>query len=94
MNKYELMVIVDAQKAQQEKEDLLKQTAEAINKSGGKVTNSQIWLDKHRMAFNITKKNEGTYLLFNFETTPAPLVKIREFLRLNEDVLRCVITKA
>ena len=94
MNKYELMVIVDAQKPQQEKDDILKQTTEGINKSGGKVINSQVWLDKHRMAFNIKKKNEGTYFLINFETITDHLPKIREFLRLNEEILRCVISKS
>ncbi len=94
MNKYEIMVIVDAQKNQQEKDEVIKQTSDAITKGGGKVTSTAVWLDKHRMAFNIKKKNEGTYYLLGFDSAAASLTKIREFLRLNEEILRCVITKA
>ena len=93
MNKYELMVIVDAQKSQPEKEDLYKQTTDAVTKVGGKVINAQVWLDKHKLAFSIKKKNEGTYYLVNFESETSFLAKIKELLRLNEEVLRYLIIK-
>ena len=93
MNKYELMIIVDAQKPQPEKEEIYKQTADVIAKAGGKVISAQVWLDKHRMAFNIKKKNEGTYYLVNFESQTSFLTKIKELLRLNEQILRSIIIK-
>ena len=93
MNKYELMVIVDAQKSQTEKDEVFKQTTDAINKGGGKIINSQVWLDKHRMAFNIKKKSEGTYYQVNFESLSTNLAKVKELLRLNEEILRYLITK-
>ena len=91
MNKYELMVIVDAQKPQPEKEEIYKQTTDAITKAGGKVINAQVWLEKHRFAFNIKKKNEGTYYLVNFEGDSQATHNIRATLRLNEKILRYLI---
>ncbi len=93
MNKYELVLIIDAQKSDQEKGDVFKQTNEAITKGGGKIVNSQVWLDKHKMAFSIKRKTEATYYVVNFESQPSFLAKIKELLRLNEEILRSLIIK-
>lgn len=93
MTKYEIMVIVKSQMTQEEKETVCKQVSDAIVKNGGKVVSSQMWLDKHRFAFNIKKASEGTYYLIKFEAPGASVEKIRQASRLNEDILRFAITK-
>ena len=93
MNKYELVLIVDAQKTDQNKEEVFRQTNDAIAKGGGKIVNSQVWLDKHKLAFSIKRKTEGTYYIVNFESQPSFLAKIKELLRLNEEILRSLIIK-
>ena len=92
MNKYELVVIIDAQKAQPEKDEIYKQLNDSVVKGGGKVTGSQVWLERQKFVFNIKKKNEGTYYLVNFESAASSLPKIKEFLRLNENILRYLLT--
>ena len=92
MNKYELVVIIDAQKAQPEKDEIYKQLTDAVVKADGKVTASQVWLDRQKFVFNIKKKNEGTYYLINFESATSSLPKIKESLRLNENILRYLLT--
>lgn len=92
MNKYELVVIVDAQKAQPEKDEIYKQLTDSIVKGGGKVTAAQVWLERQKFVFNIKKKSEGTYYLVNFESITTSLPKIKEFLRLNEHILRYLLT--
>ena len=94
MNKYELVVIIDAQKAQPEKEEIYKQLTDSVVKGGGKVTANQVWLDRQKFVFNIKKKTEGTYYLVNFESAASFLPKIKEFLRLNENILRYLLTVA
>ena len=91
MEKYELVVIVDANAPQEKKESILKETTDAIGKSEGKVINSQVWLDKHRFTFRIQKCLEGTYYTVNFEALPAAINKIRQSLKLNEEILRSLI---
>ena len=92
MNKYELVVIIDAQKAQPEKDEIYKQLNDSLVKGGGKVTAAQVWLERQKFVFNIKKKTEGTYYLINFEA-PGPLAKKMDpVLRLNERLLRYLIT--
>ena len=93
MNKYELVVIVDAQKPVGEKEEIYKQITECVVKGGAKVINAQVWLERQRLVFTIKKKTEGTYYLVNFESAGSALAKMKELLRLNENILRYLIIR-
>ena len=91
--KYELVVIVDAKLTNEMKEAVRKEVTDTINKRGGKVINSQVWLEKHKLTFQIKKCNEGTYYLINFEGKSEIVQKIRPILKLNEKILRFDIIK-
>ena len=93
VRKYELVVIVDARLANEEKESILNGVKEAIAKAGGKVTNSEVWLEKHKFTFLIKKCAEGTYYLVNFEAEAAVIEEIRTSLKLNDKILRFLIIK-
>ncbi len=94
MNKYELVYIVDAHSAQGTKDEIAKQVADALAKSEIKVVNTQLWLDRHKMSFNIQKIAEGTYYLLNLEAKTSSIAKLHTALRLNEQVLRFMTVKA
>ena len=94
ITKYELMLILDAHMSTDNKEQVLKGVAELINKSGGKVINSQVWSEKQKFTFEIKKHKEGTYYLVNFEGEGNTVAKIESALKLNEKVLRSVVVKA
>ena len=94
MDKYELMVLVKAQSPQEEKDSIFKQTTEAVTKNGGKVVSNQVWLEKHKLAFSIQKCWEATFYLIKFDAATSVIDKIRQTIRLNEGVLRYLITKA
>ena len=94
MNKYELMVIVNSQLPQEEKESIFKQATDCVLKGGGKVINGQVWQDKFKMNFSIKKCQEATYYLINFEGARAAVQGIRDLLRLNENMLRFAIFNA
>ncbi len=93
MNKYELVVVVDATLSQEQKEALVKEVTDSIAKLNGKVINRQVWLDKQKFTFRMKGKGEGTYYLIGFESPAAAAVKVREALRLNEKLLRSLIVK-
>ncbi len=93
MNKYELVVLVKSQITNDEKEGIFKVATEAVTKSGGKVINAQVWLEKQKLAFDIKKCWEATYYLVKFESLTKAIEKIRQTVRLNEDVLRFAIIK-
>ncbi|MCK5178271.1 MAG: 30S ribosomal protein S6 [Candidatus Omnitrophica bacterium] len=86
--KYELVVIVDAKSTNEAKEVIRKEVTDVINKCGGKVINSQVWLEKHKLTFQIKKCSEGTYYVINFEGQSDIISKIRPILKLNEKILR------
>ena len=94
MNKYELVYIVDAHLAAEAKEEVGKQIADAVTKADGKVINSNVWFERHRMSFPIKKVQDGSYYLVNWEGRGNASVKLRQSLRLNERVLRFLIIAA
>lgn len=94
MDKYELVVVVDAAISQEEKETTLKEAGEAIGKCDGQVINSQVWLEKQKMAFHMKKCSEGTFYTINFESPRSAFSKLSEILRLNEKILRSLIIRA
>ena len=89
--KYELVVIVSAALTPQEKEAVLKEASDIIGKHEGKVINSKVWLEKHKMTFPIKKVSEGTYFLLNFEGDGSRVSQLREALKMNEKILRSTI---
>ena len=92
MDKYELAVVVDAALPQEQKDSIVKETGEAIAKSGGKIINNQVWIEKHKMSFRMNKCAEGTYYLVNFESPRAGVLPLQQALRLNERILRFLLT--
>ncbi len=93
MSKYDLMVIVDGQKTQEQKEAVFKQASEAVTKTGGKIINNQVWLEKHKFHFKIKHCLEGTYYLVKFEAPTSSIEKAKQILRLNDDILRYLFIK-
>ena len=93
MDKYELVVIVDANLSQQEKEAICKECGDVIAKSDGKVLNSQVWLDKYKMSFRMKKCWEATFYLMNFEGLRSGIAKMRQLFKLHEKILRFLIIR-
>jgi small subunit ribosomal protein S6 len=93
LKKYEVVLIVDALLSSEEKDNICKNTAEAVNKIGGKVINSHVWLEKQKFTFDIKKKKEGTYYLVNIEMPSGLVAKLRTALKLNESILRFEVVK-
>lgn len=91
MNKYELVVVVDGMLGQEDKESILREATEGVSKGEGKIINSQLWLDKHKMSFPMRKSSHGTYYLINFESPAASVAKVKQNLTLNERILRFLI---
>ena len=93
LNKYELMIVVDAKHSADVKESIYKEVVDTVVKGGGKIINNQVWIEKHRLTYPIRKQNEGTYYLVNFESDGQAVKKIEPILRLNERILRYLISR-
>jgi small subunit ribosomal protein S6 len=93
MNKYELAVVVDAALPQEQKESVIKEVVDAIAKSGGKLINSQVWIEKHKLSFRLKKCWEATYYLLNVECPSSAVLPLQKILRVNERILRFLMTR-
>jgi len=93
MNKYELIVVVDAASLQEEKDTVLKEVIDVINKCDGKLINRNVWLDKHKFTFPVKKRKDGTYYILNFEGPQPRMAELRKLLRLNDKVLRFLLSR-
>lgn len=94
MDKYELAVVIDAALPQEQKESIVKETSEAISKAGGKVINSQVWIEKHKLSFRLKKCWEATYYLVNLESPRSAILPLQKVLGVNERILRFLLMKA
>jgi small subunit ribosomal protein S6 len=94
MNKYEAMFIIKPDLSEDDKKSLFSQISDVITKSNGTVSTSSIWAEKRKLYFTIKKYREATYYLVNFSLSPQDITKIRQAYKLNENILRVLITTA
>lgn len=92
MNKYEVMAIIKSGLTEEERKAVLGQINDVVTKYGGKVTQSSIWAERKKLTFRIGKSDEGAYYLLNFSMDPKFVKDLREAYRLNENILRSLIT--
>ena len=92
MKKYEAMFILKPDLNEEAKKTLFNQLGEAITKNGGSVTQASVWTEKKKLYFPLKKQHEGLYYLVNFSSPTEAVVKINHAYKLNEDVLRVLIT--
>jgi len=93
MNKYEAMFIVKPDLTEEQRKNLLHQIGEVIAKFSGNVSRADIWSEKRRLLFPIKRQQEGIYYLVNFNIPSDGIAKIREVYRINEDILRVLISR-
>jgi len=93
MNKYEAMLIVKPDLSEEEKKVLFSQISESVVKNNGNVTNAAVWMEKKKLFFPLKKQHEGMYYLVNFSALGSAVKDIRNAYKLNENILRALITK-
>lgn len=93
MKKYEAMFIVKPDLSEEEKKALFSQIGDSVTKNNGKVEQASVWSERKKLYFPIKKQQEGTYYLMNFNVPADTIVNMRQAYKLNENILRVLITK-
>lgn len=93
MNKYEAMFIVKPDLSDADKKLLFSQISDAVVKNNGSISQANIWSEKRKLYFSIKKYREGIYYLMNFIIAPDAVAKLKQIYKLNENILRVLITK-
>lgn len=93
MNKYEAMFIVKPDLNEDDKKALFNQFGEVVTKNNGTITAGSLWSEKKKFYFPLEKYREGLYYLLSFSAPPLAIQLIRRAYKLNEEILRVLITK-
>ena len=91
MNKYESVVIVNPNVDEAGLKELESTITGLINKNG-KVESVEN-LGKKKLAYEIKKNKEATYMLFNFEADPSSITELERNYRIMDDVIKFIVVK-
>jgi len=92
VTKYEFVYILDSMLDDAAVARSLEKYAKLIRDQGGEVTHQESW-GRKKLAYEIRKKNEGTYLFLRMQATKAVVAELYRVLRFDEDVLRTLIVR-
>lgn len=91
MRNYELAFIVDPEVEDNSLPEIEEKVKGWVEASGGVISNVDRW-GKRRLAYPIQKKNNGYYFILQLELPQQAGVEIEHEMRLNEQILRYMIT--
>lgn len=93
MRKYEAMFIIKPDLSEDDKKILFAQINDTVTKNKGNVLQGGIWSERRKLYFPLKKYREGIYYLMNFSIPdPIAIAQIRQTYKLNENILRVLIT--
>ena len=87
MNKYELMYIISAQATEEQREALIEKYKSFVESKGGVVSGVDK-LGMKKFAYAIDFKNEGFYVLMNFEAPSAIVDEMTKSMNIADLVVR------
>lgn len=89
MAKYELMFIIDPTLEEAAKDATVEKVQEIIN-ADGTVANVDVW-GMRKLAYPIQKKNEGYYVVVEFDASAALPKELDRRLKISDSVMRHII---
>lgn len=91
MLKYELMLILDTALEDAVREEAI-EAVKGVIATDGEVTNVDLWGNK-KLAYPIEKKNEGYYVVIEFNSSPELPKELDRRLKISENIMRHMIIK-
>ena len=91
MNKYESIIIINPNCTEEAIKALESKVTGLINKNG-KVESVEN-MGKKKLAYEIKKNKEATYMLFNFEAKPDSIAELERNYRITDDILKFIVVR-
>ena len=91
MNKYESIIIVNP-KIEEEGLKKLEEKFTGLINENGKVESVEN-MGKKKLAYDIKKNKEGTYMLFNFEAKPDSIEELERVYRITDEILKFIVVR-
>ena len=92
MNKYELVVVVNAMVEDDVRAAVVEKVKNLIVRFGGNITNVEEQ-GKKRLAYEIQKMNDGFYYFIHFDAEATVPAELEAQLRIMDNVLRYLCVK-
>ena len=92
LNNYEGIFIIKPDIKEEDVKNVFKAISEQVVKNGGSVKKEEPW-GKRELAYPVKKVKEGYYYKLDFSAPPLAVPKLEASYKLNQDVLRTMITK-
>ena len=92
MRRYELMLVIRPDVADDRSQALVDRTTRGIVSAGGQIVKVAPW-GRRRLAYPIDRHREGSYHIILFEAPSDSIVELEHTLLITEEVLRHLITR-
>ena len=92
MRRYELMLVLRPDVADDKSQALIDRTTRGIATSGGQIVKVAPW-GRRRLAYPIDRHREGSYHIILFEAPPEAITELEHTLLITEEVLRHLVTR-
>jgi small subunit ribosomal protein S6 len=92
MRRYELMLVLRPDLADDKVQSSLERTARAIAGGGGQIVKQAPW-GRRRLAYPIDHHREGSYYVILFEAPATAISELERGLMISEEVLRHLVTR-
>lgn len=92
MRRYELMLVLRPDVADDKSQALIDRTTRGIATSGGQIIKVAPW-GRRRLAYPIDRHREGSYHIILFEAPPEAITELEHTLLITEEVLRHLVTR-
>ena len=91
MNKYETIMILDCNITDECRNNAINKIKKYIE-SKGKIENTEE-IGKRKLAYEIRKKNEGYYYLFNFSANPEDIAELERIYRITDEIMKFLVVR-
>ena len=92
MRRYELMLVLRPDVADDKAQAVIDRTTRQLVADGGQIIKVAPW-GRRRLAYQIDRYREGSYHIILFEAPPGALGEMERTLQITEEVLRHLVTR-
>jgi len=92
MRRYELMLILRPDVADDKAQAVIDRTTRQLLGAGGQIVKVAPW-GRRRLAYQIGAFREGSYHIILFEAPPEAIVEVERLLLITEEVIRHLVTR-
>lgn len=92
MRRYELMLVIRPDVADDKSQALVDRTTRQIVAAGGQIVKVAPW-GRRRLAYPIDRHREGSYQIVLFEAPATAITELEHTLLITEEVLRHLVTR-